>query len=494
MIALHMDRPDFENDIRALLMSFFFGEKIVSDAQALKMKPEHRSFEHEFSFLHRGDAAFIKISSADGRQDQALIEGPGADRRADRDRLKTQVYRLLSSYTGQMLPWGTLTGVRPTKIPMEKLEQGFSQEEAAFYMEETYLVSPEKAWEAAEVARRELGIMRKICQDRGLTYIPGLPLPGFSLYVGIPFCPSICAYCSFSSYPVSVWEKRVDEYIDALIREINSVPARMRRPSSFYMGGGTPTSLTASQLDRVLSALDEHFDMASCPEKTVEAGRPDSIDRDKLRVMKKHGIDRISINPQTMKQETLDMIGRRHRVEDIVNACRLAREEGFADINMDLITGLPGENAEDMRQTMEKVCALGPESITVHSLALKRAAFLNQNREKFPVPSQDETRSMADISRSYAMGAGLVPYYLYRQKNIAANLENVGYAREGSECRYNMIIMEEVQSIVALGCGSISKKVFPGFRIERCANVKSVDDYIRRIDEMIGRKAALFEE
>ena len=315
----------------------------------------------------------------------------------------------------------------------------------------------------------------------------------FSLYVGIPFCPSICAYCSFSSYPLSVWEKQVDNYLDALCKEIEAASTMMgnKKLLTFYMGGGTPTSLSAAQMDRLLTCLEQYFDLAHVSEKTVEAGRPDSITEDKLKVLRKHHIDRISINPQTMNQETLDLIGRRHTTEEVKQAFHMARAAGFMNINMDLIAGLPGETSEHMQRTMDAIVDLAPDSVTVHSLALKRAAFLNQNREQFPVAGADEVNRMIGISHEGALAIEAEPYYLYRQKNIAGNLENVGYARKGCEGLYNILIMEEKQTILALGAGASSKFVFnseDGHRIERVENVKSVKDYIERIDEMIDRK------
>lgn len=511
MIALHLDRPDFENDFRALLMSFYIGEKILTDEQASRRKPADakkrgvrpEQVTAEFSAHFDGNEVLLAICGA-GRSLSERCCVAGMDRRGMRDAIKTAGYRLLSRFSGRTLPWGTLTGVRPTKIPMEIIERGGSVEQAASHMKESYLVSEEKAQLASMVAKKELALIRGFsggsCSGgasrkedaRPAEWVPGQPFPGYSLYLGIPFCPSICVYCSFSSYPIAQWAGRVEDYIDALVREIRANASPGRPPLSFYMGGGTPTSITAEQLDRILTELDENFSLGGCPEKTVEAGRPDSITADKLRVMRKHGIDRISINPQTMNQETLDLIGRKHSVQDIVDAFHMAREEGFTNINMDLIAGLPGETAEHMKRTMEQVCALGPDNITVHSLALKRAAFLSQNREHFPVAPADEVNRMIRISRERAREMGLEPYYLYRQKNIAGSLENVGYAREGCECMYNIIIIEEIQSILALGAGSVSKRVYPNYHIERCANVKSVKDYIERIDEMNERKRELF--
>ncbi len=316
----------------------------------------------------------------------------------------------------------------------------------------------------------------------------------WSLYAGVPFCPSICAYCSFSSFPIETWKDQVDAYLDAFEKEAAAAAHLCEGHPllTVYVGGGTPTSLNAGQLDRYMTALENSFDFSHVREITVEAGRPDSITMDKLEVLKKHGVTRISVNPQTMNQETLDLIGRRHTAEDVVRAFEMARKAGFDDINMDIIVGLPGERSEHVQKTMQALGQLGPDSLTVHCLALKRAAFLNRNREKFPVADTDEVNRMIRICREGAAQLGLKPYYLYRQKNIAGNLENTGYAREGCAGLYNMLIMEEVQTIMAIGSGASSKFILDssggGPRIERVENVKSVKDYIERIDEMIKRK------
>ena len=474
MIFLVNSSPEFENDIRALLMAFFTGEKISTSPC---------SWDRHLFIDFDGERIFARIEDAGGERLEKSTSVSPDGYRGIKDTYKTLVYELLSAFTKATLPWGTLTGVRPAKIVMGQIERGHTPEQARDYLIRYYLVSEEKAALCSEIAVKEKAILDRIDYEKG-----------YSLYVGIPFCPSICAYCSFSSYPLSVWKDRVDEYLDALSREIRAGAKLMsgRRPLTFYMGGGTPTTLTAGQMDRVLGELEESFDFSDALEITVEAGRPDSITPEKLSVLRKHGIRRISINPQSMNQETLDLIGRRHTVQDVIRAFEMAREQGFDNINMDLIAGLPGEREEHMQRTMDAVCALRPDSITVHSLALKRAAFLNQNRELFPVAEAGEVNRMIAISRQCSAQIGLSPYYLYRQKNIAGNLENVGYAREGCEGVYNILIMEEKQTILALGAGASSKFVFPSpdgtSRIERVMNVKSVSDYIGRIDEMISRK------
>ena len=494
MIALSMNRTDYENDIRSLLMAFFYGEKIVLNGEEWNVCLDVRYTENHTALV---------LKDHNGRSLEKEGDCHFEDYRLGRNDIKNLVYRLLSEYTGMVLPWGTLTGIRPTKLPMEMYESGASRGDAIHYLKDTYLVSDEKASLCAIVAENEAKVLKDVDYDHT-----------FSLYVGIPFCPSICAYCSFSSYPLSVWEKQVDNYLDALCKEIEAASTMMgnKKLLTFYMGGGTPTSLSAAQMDRLLTCLEQYFDLAHVSEKTVEAGRPDSITEDKLKVLReftveagrpdsitreklevlrRHGISRISVNPQTMNQETLDLIGRRHTTEEVKQAFHMAREAGFMNINMDLIAGLPGETSEHMQRTMDAIVDLAPDSVTVHSLALKRAAFLNQNREQFPVAGADEVNRMIGISHEGALAIEAEPYYLYRQKNIAGNLENVGYARKGCEGLYNILIMEEKQTILALGAGASSKFVFRsehGHRIERVENVKSVKDYIERIDEMIDRK------
>ena len=295
----------------------------------------------------------------------------------------------------------------------------------------------------------------------------------------------------------------MDIYIDTLFKEMEYVSEAMkgRRLDTIYFGGGTPTTLSDEQLDRVLTKLEQLFDVENAIELTVEAGRPDSITREKLKVLRKHNVDRISINPQTMNQETLDLIGRRHTVLQIKEAFKMAREEGFDNINMDMILGLPGENIDMVKNTLEQIKELSPESLTVHSLAIKRAAALNVWRDKYSDLSIENSAQMVDMAADYAARMDMEPYYMYRQKNMAGNYENVGYSISGKECIYNVLIMEEKQTIIACGAGASSKIVFHNesdnehsVRIERVENVKDVTNYIERIDEMIDRKKRFFEE
>ena len=363
---------------------------------------------------------------------------------------------------------------------MGMIESGMKNTEAAREMRERYLVSPQKTALAITIANREREILKDIDYENG-----------YSLYIGIPFCPSICLYCSFSSYPLKVWEKRTDEYVEALCREVRETALMMkgRKLDTIYIGGGTPTTLLPYQIRKLLDTVGEAFGYEGLAEFTVEAGRPDSITREKLMAIREYPVTRISVNPQTMNQETLDIIGRRHTVEQTKEAFHLARELGYDNINMDLIVGLPGEDIHMVERTLEQVRELAPDSITVHSLAVKRAARLNIFKEKYQEMSFENNQEIMDLTMKTAYEMGMGPYYLYRQKNMKGNFENVGYAKVDKAGIYNILIMEEKQPIIALGAGGSSKLVFDhGQRIERVENVKDVSNYISRIDEMIERK------
>lgn len=457
MIGFYVDSDEFEYDIRGLLMAFYPGEELVKNPVE---KPE------------------LVI----------LIPDAGDGERTERkNRLKRRLYRELSARTGKILPWGTLTGIRPTKIAMGKLEDGLTAEEIRAFLQNEYLVGEEKSSLAVEIAFREKEILKNIDYEEG-----------YSLYIGIPFCPTTCLYCSFTSYPMTKWEPRMGEYLDALFQEIDWTAERFRKKklNTIYIGGGTPTSLSPELLDRLLKKICESFDFRDLQEFTVEGGRPDSITRRKLEVLKSYPVTRISINPQTMRQETLRRIGRRHTVEAIEEAFLLAREIGFDNINMDIILGLPEETPEDVEYTVRRIEALRPDSLTVHSLAVKRASRLKMEAEGTVVAggTQEESEAMMAAAAAGAKRMGLYPYYLYRQKNMAGNLENVGFAAPEKAGIYNILIMEEKQSIVALGAGPVSKRIYPDGRIERSDNVKDVNLYMEKTGEMIERKEKLFAD
>lgn len=477
MITVQLNKRDFEYDIHSLIRAFYPG---VDVPLYLEGEEEPQGFEKKLEVCYSEALIRLIWRDADGKElaRRECAVDFYADRKQTKNALKAALYELLSEYTGQKLPWGNLTGIRPTKIPMGLLEQGWKNTEIADYMRKTYYTSNEKTALAISIANRERAILKDIDYQNG-----------YSLYVWIPFCPSICLYCSFSSSPLSVWKSRVDDYLDALCREIEQTAHiwREKQLDTVYIGGGTPTTLEPYQLERLLDKLEECFELAHVKEFTVEAGRPDSITAKKLQVLKDHPVTRISINPQTMNDRTLEIIGRRHTVQQTTEAFALARRIGFDNINMDLIVGLPGEGYAEVEHTMRQVTALAPDSITVHSLALKRATRLNLFKDQYAPMSFVNNQEIMDMTARYAAQAGQFPYYLYRQKNMAGNFENVGYAREGAAGIYNILIMEEKQSILALGAGA-STKLVDGERIERVENVKDIRSYIERIDEMIDRK------
>ena len=382
--------------------------------------------------------------------------------------------------TGVTPPWGMLTGVRPDKPVTWALEDGKSPEEARAYLEEHYFVTPSRAALALETGATAAKAARRL-EKRDI-----------DVYVGIPFCPTRCAYCSFVSQSVERSFALVPPYVDALCGEISAGGEMVRRAGlrvrTFYMGGGTPTTLTAEQMDRVLTAFETSFDRTACEEITVEAGRPDTITAEKLAVLARRGCSRVSVNPQTMQDAVLERMGRAHRADDILRAYALARESGIGCINMDLIAGLPGDSAEGFRASLEQVLALGPENVTVHTLALKKGSRLME--EGGGLPSGAAVADMLDFAWAALRAAGQRPYYLYRQKYMSGSFENVGWCRPGAESLYNICMMEELHTIVSLGGGGVTKLVdrATGY-IERLANAKYPQEYIQKIDAICADKA-----
>ena len=512
MIGLLIQDNQYEQDIRELLMSFYPGEAYVHEVKdGADFYVETRLGDGAVSIYIWENAAATEDCGGDKTGPEGCGGGAAgpepekgqapscpegltgwklgdsctrpsdlSDHSATKNVIKKMFYLMLAARTGKEMPWGSLTGIRPTKIALTRLEEGWKEEDIRSFMKETYLASDEKIDLSIEIAAREKKLLEPLDYERG-----------YSLYVGIPFCPTTCLYCSFTSYPIGKWKGRTGLYLEALFKELEYTARKMEgRPlDTVYFGGGTPTSLSAEDLEALLSRIEQLFDLSRVLEFTVEAGRPDSITMDKLKVLRDHGITRISINPQTMNQKTLDLIGRHHTVDMVKDRFYMARELGFDNINMDLIMGLPEENMDDVRRTLEEVKALAPDSLTVHSLAIKRAARLNMFREEYGGLKIQNTPEMIELSAACARQMGMEPYYLYRQKNMAGNFENVGYSLPGKACIYNILIMEEMQTIAACGAGTTTKVVFPSEnRRERCENVKEVEQYISRIDEMIQRK------
>ncbi|MBQ8232730.1 MAG: coproporphyrinogen dehydrogenase HemZ [Lachnospiraceae bacterium] len=484
MLAVWIDKANFEYDVHSIVKAFYPEETVkVLTPETGEQKMEEYKGDVKLQILLSDDGAQMVVQ---GDADAAENYSWSWDRQCGdtyKDCFKRFLYESLSHITGKTLPWGNLTGIRPTKIAYGMLEEGKSEDEILTYLEKKHFVSDEKSNLSIDIAKRERELLSGVHYEGG-----------YSLYIGIPFCPTTCLYCSFTSFAIGAYRKQVDDYVDCLIKEMEYVSKRYADKilDSVYIGGGTPTTLEAHQLDRLIGKVKELFDFSQVKEFTVEAGRPDSVTEEKLQVLYRHGATRISINPQTMKQETLDLIGRRHTVEQVVEAYQIARKIGFDNINMDLILGLPGETPEDVQRTIDRVVELAPDSLTVHSLAIKRASRLSQWIQENGISALQNTDETMAIAAAGAKRLGMEPYYLYRQKNMSGNFENVGYAHPGKFGLYNILIMEEKQTIVALGAGSITKLVLPGGRIERTDNVKDVKLYIEKIDEMIERKEQLF--
>ena len=486
MIEIIISDKAYENDIYPLVKAFYPNNtvKVLKDNESQNVTDTEDVLLIKCNFTEEGYT--INLSDYQHTMERSKLNDGALTKSQYKNAMKRFLYEILSEHTSRQLPWGILTGIRPTKLVYEMLEQGLTEDNIYQHMTNEYYCSMEKIDMSILIARRERKLLKELDYKNG-----------YSLYIGIPFCPSTCLYCSFTSYSIEKFSNLVEEYLNALEQEIEfaSTCFSNKKLTTVYFGGGTPTTLTADQLDHLIGIVREKFDFTHVKEFCVEAGRPDSITREKLQVLKKWGVDRISINPQSMQQRTLDLIGRHHTVDQVKEAFVLARETGHDNINMDIIIGLPGETEQDVEDTLDQIKQMNPESLTVHTLALKRAARLNVEKESYDNMKASGVARMLDDTIKYAKDNEYLPYYLYRQKNMTENLENIGYSRYGKEGLYNILIMEEKQTILALGAGGMSKFVFhEENRLERVDNVKSVTDYINRIDEMILRKRKFISE
>ncbi len=486
MLLIRFNQLEFEYDILSLVKAFYpicvvkmlLSRECTSLAQVDEDPAIDMCFEEKCIKIGLYENRLFQYKIAENHVD--LEE---SDTRLDvKNKLKRLLYDMLSDYTKEKLPWGTLTGIRPTKIPMAMLEAGEVEQTIIERMQETYYITREKAELSIDIAKREIDVLSTLHEK-----------VGYSLYIGIPFCPTTCLYCSFTSYPRKRFEKQIGNYLQALFQELDFVKdaCKERILDTIYIGGGTPTTLTADELRLLMEKITATFPMDTVQEFTVEAGRADSITKEKLEVLYQYGVTRISVNPQTMNEETLRIIGRNHTVDQVKKVFFMAREVGFANINMDIILGLPDETEDDLKHTMKEIKELNPDSLTVHSLALKRASGLSEWIEVHGMDSLHNSKECMEITQNAATEMGMLPYYLYRQKNMAGNFENVGYARPDKFGIYNVLIMEEKQDIIAVGAGSITKIVCKNGRMKRCDCVKDVQMYIDQIEDMIERKRRL---
>ncbi len=397
--------------------------------------------------------------------------------------IATLLFKALAEFTSYVPRWGLLTGVRPSKL-MIKLAEEMGEEKAKEYFTEKLLVSEEKTFLAMKVAQCEEKIISRSSEN------------SFSLYISIPFCPTRCNYCSFVSHSIEKTKKLMAPYVENLCEEIRLTGAIAKelnlKLETVYFGGGTPTTLTAQQLEKLLCTVEENFDLSTCFEYTVEAGRPDTVTKEKLEVLKKKGVTRISINPQTFNDDVLENIGRRHTAEETLKAFNLAREVGFDNINMDLIAGLSGDTLESFSRTLDIVNELSPENVTVHTLALKRSSNLAGDTDG--LSSGMLANEMINLSHEKLRAISYEPYYMYRQSKSLGNLENVGWCKKSRECAYNIFMMEECHTILACGAGAVTKLKDPNSNIiERVFNFKYPYEYNDRLSELFERKKRIKE-
>lgn len=461
-------------ELENLARLFFPNEKIT-------VHREYSKLEEPYIFAGLGDEITVSVKIGDFcEESRAAVANDNSANELATVRL---LYRLLVKFSGINQAWGLLTGVRPIKL-MRRLceEKGFEEAKRSFI--EDFFVSPEKTALALQTEENERRILSLSRPD------------SFSLYVGIPFCPSRCSYCSFVMSSVERAKKLMEPYVKLLCEELKATAQIVSdlglRLESVYFGGGTPTTLSAEQLDLVLGTVAQYFDLSTCREFTVEAGRPDTIDDERLCALKENKVDRISINPQTLNDETLRRIGRRHTAGQFLRAFELARAHGFNNINTDLIAGLPDDPAESFNNSLDTVLSLGAECITVHTLCMKRASNLTTEGKTLNRDEALTARAMLEYARQRLDGCGYIPYYLYRQTRMVGNLENVGWSKRGYESLYNVYVMDETHTILACGSGGVSKLKNPySDHLERIFNFKYPYEYIDRFDEMLNRKSQI---
>ncbi|GAA4705502.1 coproporphyrinogen III oxidase [Brevibacillus fulvus] len=467
----------FEREIRLILALFYEDPQITFCDEQEELNGD-LNLTLSLRYEQTGVVAHGRLDAGGQTEEYSYVRPFGTrdekgERKTAKQAISYTLLTLLERHTGVEQGWGILTGIRPTKLLHQFLENGIGRQEAHRILREDYRLRPYK-----------LDLLQKII-DLQLQVVPDLYEIDreLSVYIGIPFCPTKCAYCTFPAYAIKSHAASVNPFLLGLHHEISHIgewlKQRDMKVTSVYFGGGTPTSITAEDLDQLFTTLYDRFPhMDQVRELTVEAGRPDTITAEKLQVMKKWQVDRISINPQSFTQETLRAIGRHHTVAETIEKYHLAMEMGLTNINMDLIIGLPNEGMHELEHSLREVEKLKPASLTVHTLSFKRASEMTQNKERYKVASRDEIRKMMNLAEQWTSANGYRPYYLYRQKNILGNLENVGYAQPGQESIYNIMIMEEAQTILGLGCGAVSKLIPPGSdKLTRWPNPKDPKTY-----------------
>ena len=436
--------------------------------------------------IREGDSLIARTSVClDGVTRTAVVEMPACDETVSdrRQILQQSYYKAALPFLKKAPAWGALSGVRPTKLTTRCLKAGLSDEETIRHMERVYFVTPRRAKLSLDCSKATMEAAAKLSKD------------DVSLYVGIPFCPTRCAYCSFVSRTIGKRTELMEPYLEALHKELRRTGELMatsgKTVRTIYIGGGTPTTLTSAQMEALLTCIRESFDLSRCIEFTVEGGRPDTLDQEKLHVIAQGGADRMSINPQTMIDSVLRACGRRHSAADVETAYRQAVEAGYSAINMDLIAGLPTDDFDGFRHSLDAVIGLDPANITVHTLAIKKGADLYEKREG--LSPDDEVARMVDYAEDTLRGAGYEPYYLYRQKYMSGSFENVGWCKPGTACLYNIYMMEELHTIISVGGGGMNKVNLPDGTLKRFHNPKFPEQYIDMIEDVLNQKEELFK-
>lgn len=426
--------------------------------------------------------AYCRINGSIARK-AYKISNEDADKNNCEHEICRLIYLCLQKITGITPPWGLMTGIRPVKKMSDLIENGMNREQAFKALKDTYMVSDKRLELAYMTALNQMPLLKQIDSNT------------VSIYISIPFCPSRCSYCSFVSHSIESAKKLIPDYIRFLCREIEILGKIINdlnlKIDTVYFGGGTPTSIEASQLEIIMKTLSESIDISKVREYNVEAGRADTITLEKLKVIKENGATRISVNPQTLNNEVLKIIGRNHTAEDTIGAFYSARNLGFDNINMDLIAGLPGDSFDSFCNTLDRVMELDPESITVHTLTIKRSARLYE--ESMSNFKNNPASDMVNKSMKILPKKGYMPYYLYRQKNTLENLENIGFAKKGKESLYNIFIMDETQIILGAGCAASTKLIEPDGKITRIHNYKFPFEYINRFDELMKKKELIYK-
>ncbi len=474
-MKLYIKNHPFHYEMENLIRLFFPNEKITV------IKENYETLEEPYIFTEVTDKITVKVGINGYNKDDSI--SLAGDEIENERRMAEIIFNFLTEYTGVKQPWGILTGVRPVKLLRRLIEEeGLTS--AIDHFRNKFFVTNEKI----ALARRTEAFEKEILSLSDEK--------SFSLYISIPFCPSRCKYCSFVMQSIERTKHLVEPYVELLCKEIEYTAEIAKslnlRLETIYMGGGTPTTLSAEQLSKVLGAVKNNFDLSTCREITVEAGRPDTITEAKLIALKENGVNRISINPQTLNDNVLEVIGRRHTSKQTINAYKLAKKIGFESINMDLIAGLPTDTYESFVDTLDNVCELDPECVTVHTLSMKRSSTLTEEGVKIDKTQAEETAKMLRYTENKLTENSYIPYYLYRQSRMAGNLENVGWSKNGLECLYNVFVMDETHTIFGCGAGAVTKLKSPSKDyLERIFNFKYPYEYIDRYEEMISRKDSI---